>query len=405
METILIDGDVDTRVSDHLRNIGISSFDTDGLMRHILDCIGTLNVRIKEDTETCDSIRRVFVQTAISMLESVADRNHAYDGTASPYLLSCFPDATKKRDGRSWLPLHWASVLDTTTNEDLFVISHDRPLVLQRDHDHSEPSEMEDACDGVLPLHCICSARLPLFSNVKMLLKMYPDAIRCHDKRGWLPLHWAAYNCYNEEIVDYLLDKFPNGAFMPTYKGQLPFQLTTHNMNFSIVMKVLDANKDALTAIDNEGNTALHDATRHCNNEAATRLLSLCPELSDYRNFKGELPIHRVFQFVPRNSMLATRQLETIKILLESHPGTAQFPSDEDGLLPLHLAVKFDCTFETIQYVYNMFPSGSLQYDRLGHLPLHYDCSKNDEIQKLLLGAHPTIAKHGATSSFSRFSI
>ena len=39
-----------------------------------------------------------------------------------------------------------------------------------------------------------------------------------------------------------------------TIKGQLPFQLTTHNPNFDVVMKIFDANPEGVNAIDVNGN-------------------------------------------------------------------------------------------------------------------------------------------------------
>ncbi len=38
-----------------------------------------------------------------------------------------------------------------------------------------------------------------------------------------------------------------------TIKGQLPFQLTTHNSNFDVVMKIFDANPEGINAIDVNG--------------------------------------------------------------------------------------------------------------------------------------------------------
>ena len=143
--------------------------------------------------------------------------------------------------------------------------------------------------------------------------------------------------------------------------------------------------------------------------------------------------------------------------------------TDENGRLPLHLAILYDSSFDIIEYIYNTYPSGAIIQDREHHTPLdiakqvyteineelgeeeedgsggnsmvkaikslkhthelynpedihsnhykhhpaHTEALKDKThkvekfvlVQNLLLSAHPTIRRVGASNSFARFSI
>ena len=121
------------RVFDHYMDSHISYEDTHGMMRHILDCLGALKYAIKDDQRTSFEERRVFRDAAISICERIGAEFPIDEGTGVENIIECFPDTSKKRDGRNWLPLHWASVLDTS-EADFREMSHTRPLVAAKDH-------------------------------------------------------------------------------------------------------------------------------------------------------------------------------------------------------------------------------------------------------------------------------
>jgi len=232
--------------------------------------------------------------------------------------------------------------------------------------------ELEDHVDGLLPLHFMASNSGCKLSSLKVLLRAFPDGIKTTDRRGWLPLHWAAYNCCSEEVVDYLIEHFPQAAFCATIKGQLPFALTTHNHNFSVVMRIFDANPEGIHAIDNAGNNALHDAATFWNTEATQRLLSMAPELNGERNFRGQYPIHRVFALIyPHESAKIYRQLHTLQALVTADVLCASH-IDKRGCTPLHLAIQFDSSYVVIEYLYHSYPSAALIVDKNNHTPLDY---------------------------------
>jgi len=135
------------RTAELLQNIGIAYDDTNGLMRHILDCLGALRVRVRDEQQTTFPERRVFRDAAISLCERIGSEFPVDDGTAIDFLYEAFPDPGKKTDGRNWLPLHWASALDMS-EEDYRNISKPRPIVASKDHMHgNQQKTMMEAQD------------------------------------------------------------------------------------------------------------------------------------------------------------------------------------------------------------------------------------------------------------------
>ena len=100
------------------------------------------------DHQTNIHERRVFRDACVAICERIGAEFPVDDGTALETLCEVFPDKRKKRDGRSWLPLHWASVLDTS-EADFRAIIKDRPLVPTKHHLHEVPPPVveRDAID------------------------------------------------------------------------------------------------------------------------------------------------------------------------------------------------------------------------------------------------------------------
>jgi hypothetical protein len=57
-----------------------------------------------------------------------------------------------RRDGRSWLPLHWAAALHNTDEEDMATIIKERPASAMQGHLSSDGVKVND---GNLNLYCL----------------------------------------------------------------------------------------------------------------------------------------------------------------------------------------------------------------------------------------------------------
>lgn len=254
---------------------------------------------------------------------------------------------------------------------------------------------------GLLPLHFIAANRHPRLENVQTLMDIFPAASEAEDKKGWLPLHWCAFNCSSVEVFDLVYHTYPKAIYRPTLKGQLPFQLSLCNHRLDMINAVYDANRDALEGMDYRGNSAAHDAAKSLNAEGIKRLIELSPNSILLKNFRGEFPLHLVFQHIPDSPRLRWRQLETVRALLDSGPEVTSM-MDKDGNLPLHLATYYNTSIDVIDALYQVYPSAAIVKDSDGKLPVHY--ARTADIQRLLLKASPPLLKVGLKDSFSKFS-
>ena len=400
-----------------LSHLAIGNFDCNSLMLHILDCLGTLQLRVKQDRSGLNpSLKSVFKNACNVMLDAMSDEQGIDEMSALSHLIASFPDSRKRFDGRGWLPLHWAAAVDVTESADLQVVIRDRPVVAKLSNEHlveDAEAQVEASAKGVvglatkasrrglLPLHFVASLRHPRLDNVAQLVEVFPPAVRQSDRKGWLPIHWCSRSCSSVDVLQLLLDKWPNSVFEPTHKGQLPFQLALQNRNTEIMGALLSAHPDALDAVDNEGNNCLHDAVLHCNPYGAKKLLEWNQELATQRNFEqGQVPLHRLFQYLPASKRLLWHQLEVLKLLVEYNPETVTLV-DKDGSLPLHLAVYYNSSTEVVELLAGTYPSALLIKDGFGKLPMNY--TQDPGLTKILMGGNHSLEALGIKSNFLKF--
>ncbi len=408
------EADLDDRADHLMTSLQIGTTDCHGLMRHVLDCLGALRVRSKLDRKMTPAIRAVFKSACNKFLDALVDyqdETHE-DGSALHLLMNVFPDERKRRDGRSWLPLHWAASLDDLNEEHLKSVAKERPVNAKCTHGAAlnatltleQQTGLEKVpAPGLLPLHFICSLKHPRLSNVKTILSLYPDAVKIPEEtKHWLPLHFAAYNCMSDDVIRFLIDIHRPSVYGNTRKGQLPFLLAMHNTRSEVLDDILEGHSEALDSCDIKGNTALHYAARFCNPEGAKKVIAWNSEIATMKNFNDELPVHKAFVHINRdNKQKRWRQLELLRIILDENPETVS-QADKEGNLPLHLAVGYNAAFEVCEALFNVYPTAALLPDRDGHLPIHYCDPKDEALYKLLLTSSKPLQKLGMSSSFAQ---
>mmetsp|Transcript_60391 Transcript_60391/g.118842 ORF Transcript_60391/g.118842 Transcript_60391/m.118842 type:complete len:404 (+) Transcript_60391:47-1258(+) len=393
------------RVDAQFRLVGLPLHDVNGMMRHILDCLGALKVRLSENEFESKAVVSVFGNAVHAVVNHITDSDPIDSQSAIGLLLDTFPDDMKRRDGRGWLPLHWAAALHETPPEDLDAVIKVRPFNAIKGHLHAgnigEQEPNDQSYRGLLPLHLAVSVQHPHINNVRTLIKTNESVLELPDHRGWLPLHWCAYNCRDAAVLRLLIKSNEDAVYTVNKRGKLPFQLSAYN-RFTDIMDILyKKNPEAVEGLDYNGNTPLHDAVKCFNPEGVEKLFTLKYDLGRIRNFKEQLPIHKAFAYIPAGSTrLHARHLQTVNALLRMNPETASLPDVNDSL-PLHLAVYYNSSLEVVQAVYNVFPSATLVKDNTGRLPVHY--VNDTEVRKLLMKASAPLARAGITDSFARF--
>jgi ankyrin repeat protein len=445
------DSSIDERVDAHFRTVSLPLQDAQGMMRHILDSLGALKVRMDDpNVIVAPFLIRIFADSVRMIMDHLTGFEPIDNESAIKFLLQSFPDDTKRGDGRQWLPVHWAAAIHNTEPEHMEKILTERPVQLIKGHlhfDEKPPGEIDETpftalkprdlfsktnipndYKGLLPLHLSCSLRHCRVENIRRMVAANPVAVQCPDHRGWLPIHWCAYNNRHVDVLQLLIKSYSDGCYEANKKGKLPFQLAAFN-RYTFMMDILyQENPDAIDSMDYNGNTPLHDAAKALNHEGVKKLLSYKPDLNRVRNFKEDLAIHKVFSFLPNEDShhstleqmelhdvefgngdltkskaprrLHHRQLETIKALLSVNPEIAALPDRHDSL-PLHLAIFHNSPYEVIEYIYNIYPSAALIKDNEGKLPIQY--VTNASVKKLLMKSSPPLIKAGLTDTFSRF--
>ena len=69
------------------------------------------------------------------------------------------------------------------------------------------------------------SLRHPALVNVQTIYEANTEAVKLHDQRGWLPIHWCAYNCRETSVMKMLIREYDEACFMADKKGNQHVQL------------------------------------------------------------------------------------------------------------------------------------------------------------------------------------
>jgi len=91
----------------------------------------------------------------------------------------------------------------------------------------------------LLPLHAAIIFKAPL-PTIKALLDVHPEAAACKDDQGMLAIHLAFRNGASEQVVQLLLQTFPQSVNVEDRKGRTPMVLAKQSSH---------PNKDAYIAI------------------------------------------------------------------------------------------------------------------------------------------------------------
>jgi ankyrin repeat protein len=190
-----------------------------------------------------------------------------------------------------------------------------RPFNAVKGHLHCGNIGEQEAGDqsyrGLLPLHFAVSVQHPNILNVRALIETNDKVLAMPDHRGWLPLHWCAYNCRDASVLRLLIKTDEDAVYAVNKRGKLPFQMAAYNRHVEIMDVLYKKNPEAVEGLDYNGNTPLHDAVKSFNPEGVEKLFTLKYDLGRVRNFKEQLPIHKAFSYIPAGSTrLHSRHLQ-----------------------------------------------------------------------------------------------
>ena len=368
--------------------------------------------------ETQAASNRIFATVA----KSILDQELTYEDALVPspnegmkQLFRAFPDDSKLTDGRGWLPLHWAAVVDNVTEADVKLVCTSDPMALQRHHlqgtglgnmgftpahllciqaitnrnmslirNFSKINQQAFAMSSNYPnrgdpysfsaLHAACRKGQPTEELIKHLLQLDSSQTRkkC-SKNGFTPVGYLCANSScSDRLVNCLLEV--DSSVEVVVKGIAGcLESTDYSRILDRVDMLLKANPEAAKYRDSNGANLLHLAVRQ-----KTLSFQLCIDIMQRIHTIHKDAIREVSSSVwlPVHAAVRYGTVEVMEYLLGLYPESASVIISVGLLNLLHLAVNDNKSTTSVveakvRFLCSRYPAMMLQRDRKGGTPLH----------------------------------
>lgn len=250
---------------------------------------------------------------------------------------------------------------------------------------------------GNLLLHTAIMSEAPV-EMIQLLLDTYPDGIYERCRNGFLPFHLACEYNMPEEVFDLLLSRYPNAIRMSVerWHGDLSLHMAL-GFGIDVIHPLINAYPEAVSIITRDGETALHIACSMMYPfDILERLFQLYPEALSIQDANGNLPLHIACQRRPPD-------FNEIKLFIDKYPEGIR-SKGHYGQLPLHCALlsdeetleKGETPVDMVRYFIETYPAAVSVTDERGNLPLHKACSAgvSHEVILLLLDCYNGEERH-----------
>ena len=321
----------------------------------------------------------------------------AISGSIDPETIECvltsYPKAVAKVDGRGNSPLHYA-VRHAELDE---VVS----LALLRRH----PASCRVQGDkGRLPIHSLLWRDVDRFAEsfgsitasrtmdhrcvhlLSELISAYPEGCQVPDEEGNLPLHLALIYPDLDSVSLSLLDRYPAAVRERDARGRLPWHWFVERgmvsgAGIQVFARLRQLCPDGFGLVDQDGDTPLHRAmlcpspNGFVTHSFAELTLKAYPKAAEITNELGRLPLHVGIRAMANNAEFDVAHL---RMLLKAFPKACEIP-DKDGDYPLHHSCKCrqldkDLTMDLLKAC----PQIASKIGGNGQLPLHALLARDD---------------------------
>ena len=219
--------------------------------------------------------------------------------------------------------------------------------------------------------------------KIAFLLRADPECVCAKDESsGQYPLHVAARQGHNLEIVRQLTDLFPGALSIRDAEGNIPIRYSIESGDLEVAAYMAERHIGPIDGSPNRyGVPLLHDALASSYGDANfIRILidriPRCCELADDSN--GWLPLHM--------ASTVSNDVELFRMILEAYP-EAVTQTDHNLNLPLHIAASECDTVDIVQELVDRYPAGLEQTNADGHLPVDlaaHSVNNNPEAEEVL---------------------
>jgi len=254
------------------------------------------------------------------------------------------------------------------------------------------------------PIHVACANRHCPGSIVRLLAENNPTALghmsvlkyneivfdgECIEA---LPLHYYLRRKSNVDLdtVKILIGLHPAGECFPIHllMEDLEEVCDCNTTYWDIIQHMINANPSNLKCTSGSDQVLLHLAcySAHMTATIIQSLINGWPESTRQRDCEEYLPIHHLCQNQKLNE---TAKLEIVKILVDADPDSLNDRSNDSGLLPIHMAAKYQ-SLAFAKILVDAHPCSLREKDRNGNLPCYLACESGSiDTIKYLFNADP----------------
>lgn len=219
---------------------------------------------------------------------------------------------------------------------------------------------------------------------LQLCVEHYPDAAKDNNGLDMLPLHCALAAQAPEEVIMFLLDKYPQGARVIAPSGQVPLFLALSRPR--IFHQLVRIYPGGVSMANRHGCLPLHCAcsSYRAHLEVIQFLVEQYPAAVRQRDLILQLPLH--FAASRRDNIVGQYMIEQYS--------AATHEVDAEGNLPLHNACNVEhgrpserSTIDTLRLFLDEYPEGVNVVNDAGMLPLHLACSHpfGDNFERICL--------------------
>lgn len=249
--------------------------------------------------------------------------------------------------------------------------------------------------DGCLPLHNALAGdgtKSKLSDHtIRTLIEKTSQATERANGKGYLPLHLAIEYKHSEAVVLATLANnnryspanvnYPEGRLLPLHRAlELMFSNT-------VILAILAANKEAAKLPCNKGILPLQQAIEsNFSKEVVLSILAANKDAAAAKDSNGILPIQKAYEFkasievilalLAANADISIVKRYDGKILVMGMKDAAK-TEDENGVLPLHKAIKRKTSKKVLLALVEGNPDAAKVPDRNGSLPLQMAIESN----------------------------
>ena len=176
---------------------------------------------------------------------------------------------------------------------------------------------------------------------IKKVLEINRSLAKYSDHHGRLPLHLIVSNKEMQlaELLPNMLHAYPDGAKIPDFAQKLPlhYAASRSDMTLDLMVQILDAFPNALSAMDKEGNLPFHYSIANQSVDIALTLINRYPECISIFDGNGIYPVFR--------ALMLSLDTSIIERILQLDPLEAQ-RKNELGQYPI-IPLLLDCGQKT----------------------------------------------------------